>query len=101
MQINLQFYGFGELKAFCQQIVGEETEKPPKLEKEAEKPVKKQEKKLKDVLEEDKPKMRKPRISEEMRRDVKDYFEGGMSGREIADITGISFSSVMRIVNNK
>ena len=120
MQINLTFNGYQEMKNFCQQIIGE-MEKPDlkhlnetamkateiinraeeKEEKQKKKPGRKPGKKLMDILEKETPRKKRTTITDEIREEVLDYWNDHYSANEIAGLTGISFSSVMRIINAK
>ena len=124
MQINLQFNSYGEMRAFCERIVGEPYQKPDLKQlnesakaateiinraeaKEEKKPTKKPgrkpgrkpQNKLNDILKEENARKPRTEITDEIRRDVIDYVNCGMTFRETANLVGISFSSVCRIMN--
>lgn len=117
MQITLTFNGYQEMRNFCQQIIGdnhvltvqemnESAMKTKEIINRAEeqmkkKPGRKAEKKLKDVLKEETTRKKRTTITDEIREEVLDYWNDHYSANEIAGLTGISFSSVMRIINAK
>lgn len=100
MTITLTFNGYGELKTFCQQILGQEPERPKELANDTkpERPKKKGDKKLKDILEgvhtDKHPGGRK--LSAKKANMVVEDYDTGMSVGKIAMMYGISGGSVLK-----